>query len=150
MDYILTLSKTRWRNRKVVKQPNQIFNQLNVKQHPDKTYIGNIAKGVYFLAYHFSNKPITLAAITIRKHIDRIIRLYEQQIKKKTTSNEVVLVLGIYSKSWQCCCTERLYYACILRRKPRNPNRAGASIKAAAGRGTSLTPLSVPLIVSLA
>jgi len=30
-----------------------MFEQLKVKQHPDKTFIGKIEKGFYFLGYHF-------------------------------------------------------------------------------------------------
>jgi retron-type reverse transcriptase len=36
MDDILILTKTRWHNRKAVKQLNQILNQLKVEKHPEK------------------------------------------------------------------------------------------------------------------
>jgi len=87
MDDILILSKTRWHNGQVVKQLNQIFNQLKVEQHPDKTFIGRIEKGFDFLGYHFSTKPLHLASITIRKHVQRMNHLYEQQTNNKATSS---------------------------------------------------------------
>jgi RNA-directed DNA polymerase len=76
MDDILILTKTRWHNRKSVKLLNHVFNQLNVEQHPDKTFIGKIAKGFDFLGYHFSTTQLHLASITIRKHVDRMNQLY--------------------------------------------------------------------------
>ena len=108
MDDILILSKTRWHNRQAVRQMNQIFNQLKVEQHPDKTFIGYIAKGFDFLGYHFSEKRLQLAPITIKKHVKRFNQLYEQQTMKKATSNEMALVLGYYVKRWQCWCTAGL------------------------------------------
>jgi len=41
----------------------------------------------------------------VRKHVKRLRRLYEQQTKKKATSQEIALVLGEYVKRWQCWCT---------------------------------------------
>ena len=67
-----------------------------------------IEKGFDFLGYHFSREPLCLASITIRKHVEHIHRLYEQQIKKKATSEEMALVLGQYVKRWQCWCTAGL------------------------------------------
>ena len=83
MDDILILSKTRWQNRRVVKKLNQCFNALKVEQHPDKTFIGRIDKGFDFLGYHFSRQTLTMAAITIKKHAQRLQRLYEQQKLKQ-------------------------------------------------------------------
>ncbi len=77
MDDILILSKTRWQNRKVVKQLNRCLDQLKLEKHPDKTFIGKIEKGFDFLGYHFSKKALTIARIMWQKHALRIIQLYE-------------------------------------------------------------------------
>ena len=79
---------------------NECFNQLKVEQHPDKTFIGRIEKGFDFLGYHFSREPLCVANITVKKHVERFIRLYEQQKTKKATSEEMALVLGLYVKRW--------------------------------------------------
>lgn len=100
MDDIVILTKTRWHNRRAVKLMNQCFEQLKVKQHPDKTFIGKIEKGFDFLGYHFSGKILFLSRKTIEKHVQQIHRLYEQQKKKKATSQEVAIVLGGYVKCW--------------------------------------------------
>jgi len=86
MDDILIMTKTRWQNRKVIKLLNQCFNALKVERHPDKTFIGRIEKGFDFLGYHFSRKQLRLADITVRKHVERLHRLYELQISKNATS----------------------------------------------------------------
>jgi len=108
MDDILIMTKTRWQNRKAIKQLNQCFSELKVEQHPDKTFIGRLEKGFYFLGYHFSRKPLRLADITVWKHVERIRRLYEQQISKGATSDEVALVLGGYVKRWLGWCAAGL------------------------------------------
>ena len=108
MDDILILTKTRWQNRKAVKRLNQCFNQLKVQQHPDKTYIGKIDKGFDFLGYHFSKEPLQLAHQTVKKHVEHLYRLYEQQIKTNATSSVVALVLGDYATRWQRWCVAGL------------------------------------------
>jgi RNA-directed DNA polymerase len=101
MDDILVLSKTRWQNRKVVRELNQILNGLKVEKHPDKTFIGKIEKGFDFLGYHFSKEPLKIARITWQKHALHITQLYEQLRKKKATSNEMASSLGLYVTRWQ-------------------------------------------------
>jgi hypothetical protein len=80
----------------VIKQLNQIFNQLKLAQHPDKTIIGRIEKGFDFLGYHFSRQLLTLAGKTVRNFLAQLHWLYEQQ----QTAPEGAAVLGDYVKSW--------------------------------------------------
>ena len=101
MDDILILSKTRWQNRKVVRQLNQILNELKVEKHPDKTFIGKVEKGFDFLGYHFSKESLKIARITWQKHALHIIQLYEQLRQKKATSNEMASTLGLYVLRWR-------------------------------------------------
>jgi RNA-directed DNA polymerase len=115
MDDILILTKTRWHNRKAVKQLNQILNQLKVEKHPDKTYIGKIENGFNFLGYHFNGGQLTVAAKTVEKHVLNYRQLYEQLRMKKTTSDEMASVLGLYVKRWQRWVTAGLPLAAIVR-----------------------------------
>jgi hypothetical protein len=101
MDDILILSKTRWQNRKVVRELNQILSGLKVEKHPDRTFIGKVERGFDFLGYHFSREPLRLAQVTTEKHVLHIIQLYEQLRIKKATSNEMADSLGLYVKRWQ-------------------------------------------------
>lgn len=109
MDDILVLSRTRWHNRQAVKMLNQVFAQLKLRKHPDKTFIGRIEAGFDFLGYHFGQAPLQLARQSVRKHIERLLRLYEQQTRKKATPSEVALVLGAYVKRWWCWCNAELH-----------------------------------------
>ena len=101
MNDILILSKTRWQNRKVVRQLNQILSELKVEKHPDKTFIGKVERGFDFLGYHFSREPLKIAQITWQKHALHIVQLYEQLRIKKATSNEMASSLGLYVTRWQ-------------------------------------------------
>lgn len=48
MDDILILAKSRWKLNKTIKEMNRIFDSLSLEKHPDKTFIGRIAKGFDF------------------------------------------------------------------------------------------------------
>jgi hypothetical protein len=102
MDDILILTRTRWHNRRAVRQLNQYLGSLKLEKHPDKTFIGRIEKGFDFLGYHFSREPLRVAGKTREKHVLHIIRLYEQLRKKKATPEEVASTLGLYVKRWHC------------------------------------------------
>jgi hypothetical protein len=101
MDDILILTKTRWQNRKAVKQLNQILNKLKVEKRPDKTFIGKISRGFDFIGYHFDGQQLTVAVKTVEKHVTHYRQLYEQLRKKKATSGEMASILGLYAKRWQ-------------------------------------------------
>jgi len=47
----------------------------------------NFEKGFDFLGYHFCRAPLRVANVTIQKHIERIVRLYEQQKAKEPLNN---------------------------------------------------------------
>lgn len=110
MDDILVLSKTRWHNRQAVKTLNQLFAELQLTKHPDKTFIGRIDAAFDFLGYRFGASSLRLACQTVRKHVERLLRLYEQQHKKKATPSEVALVLGAYVKRWRHWCSAGLSF----------------------------------------
>jgi len=45
--------------RKAVRRVNQILNQLKVRQHADKTFVGRVSRGFDFLGYTFSAVGLT-------------------------------------------------------------------------------------------
>ena len=49
-----------------------------MEKHPDKTFIGRIAKGFDFLGYSFEPKGLSIAPKTLANFLDRIAQLYEQ------------------------------------------------------------------------
>ena len=79
MDDWVILAPTRWKLRRAVKRVNEILNELNVKQHPDKTFVGRISRGFDFLGYDFSPTGITgMSRRTVEKFAKRVAQLYEQ------------------------------------------------------------------------
>ena len=96
MDDILILTKTRWKCRRAVKQLNEAFNQLQLEKHPDKTFIGKVEKGFDFLGYHFSPEGLSVADATVKRFIEKAIRLYEQERENP----QGFLQLGLYVRRW--------------------------------------------------
>ena len=56
----------------------------------------SIERGFDFLGYHYSRKPLQLAASTVRHFVARLHLLYEQQ----KTAPEGAVVLGEYVTRW--------------------------------------------------
>ena len=50
----------------------QTLNELKMEKHPDKTFIGRIAKGFDFLGYSFEPKGLSIAPKTLANFLDRI------------------------------------------------------------------------------
>jgi hypothetical protein len=79
MDDWVILAPTRWKLRRAVKRVNEILNELNVEQHPDKTFVGRISRGFDFLGYDFSPAGITgMSRRTVEKFAKRVALLLEQ------------------------------------------------------------------------
>ena len=79
MDDILVLAPTRWKLRQAVKVVNQILTSLRLAKHPDKTFVGRIAKGFDFLGYHCSPDGLTVAQKTLANFVARMRQLYERE-----------------------------------------------------------------------
>jgi hypothetical protein len=78
MDDWIVLSPNRWKLKKAVQIVNQTINELKVEKHPDKTFIGRIAKGFDFLGYRFKSLGLSIAPKTLANFLDRKTQLYEQ------------------------------------------------------------------------
>lgn len=94
MDDWVILAPTRWKLRQAIKAVNEVMFELRVVQHPDKTFIGRIARGFDFLGYWFSPDGLSIAHITVERMVDKVSRLYEQGADD--------IRIGTYLKrSWQ-------------------------------------------------
>ena len=69
--------------------------KLKVEKHPDKTFIGRIAKGFDFLGYSFEPKGLSLAPKTLANFLKRIAQLYEQGADVRR--------IGQYVRNWWRC-----------------------------------------------
>jgi RNA-directed DNA polymerase len=79
MDDILILAPTRWKLCRSVATLNGVLSELRLEKHPDKTYIGRIARGFDYLGYHFVDGALRAAHKTTRKMYETAVRLYEQK-----------------------------------------------------------------------
>ncbi len=78
MDDWVVLAPTRWKLRKAIKAVNEVMVELRVEKHPDKTFIGRIARGFDFLGYWFSPQGLGVAKKTVDRMLDKVALLYEQ------------------------------------------------------------------------
>ncbi len=84
MDDWIILTKNRWQLKRAVKITNQVLNELKVEKHPFKTLFGKVAKGFDFLGYRLApddQNKVSVAWRTVRNHLDKIDRLYEQGVE---------------------------------------------------------------------
>jgi RNA-directed DNA polymerase len=95
MDDWVAMAPTHWKLRRAIKIVNRTLNELKLGKHPDKTFIGRIARGFDFLGYRFSPRGLSLALQTIERFKARLARLYEQGAD--------VVALGQYTHlRWYC------------------------------------------------
>lgn len=78
MDDILILAPSRWRLRRAIAAVNHNLAALGLSLHPDKTSIGRIARGFDFLGYRHDRTGLRLSEITLKRHQEKLTRLYEQ------------------------------------------------------------------------
>jgi hypothetical protein len=107
MDDWVILAPTRWKLRRAIKAVNEVMNDLQVEQHPDKTFIGRIARGFDFLGYWFSPTGLAVAKKTIERMLDKVSRLYEQGADDNCVE-EYVRRWGIWVRSGVCGVLEGL------------------------------------------
>ena len=75
MDDWVILAPTRWKLRRAIHVTNQCLEQLKVKQHPDKTFIGRAGQGFDFLGYQFDEGGlIGLSRRSIGRFAENIAR----------------------------------------------------------------------------
>lgn len=78
MDDWVVLAPTRWQLRRAIKAVNEEMAKLLVVQHPDKTFIGRIARGFDFLGYWFAPDGLSIAGKSVERMLEKVSRLYEQ------------------------------------------------------------------------
>ena len=93
MDDWVILAPTRWSLRKAVRIVNETLDELQVQQHPDKTFIGKTSRGFSFLGYEFTRDGLVgIARPTRQKFNERVRQLYEQGAS--------VARIGEYVRRW--------------------------------------------------
>jgi hypothetical protein len=80
MDDWVILAPARWKLRHAIKAVNEMMFELQVAQHPDKTFIGRIVRGFDFLGYWYSPDGLSIAPKTVERMAVKVSRLYEQGV----------------------------------------------------------------------
>ena len=108
MDDILVLAQSRWAIRRAMRTVTHWLNALRLDKHPDKTFIGRIARGFDFLGYHFWPDRLTVAAKTVQAFQDKVSRLYEQNggsVGVPAAVETYVRRWNAWAKGWaRLCC----------------------------------------------
>lgn len=99
LDDFLLFAKTRWHLRKAVKQLNQFLVSYGFEQHPDKTFIGKVAKGFDWMGFLFTARGCTaVAPRALANHALKLRRLYEQARRRDLTKG--LRRVAEYRKRW--------------------------------------------------
>ena len=99
MDDWVIMVKTKRQLRRIIKLTHQILNQLKLKMHPDKTYLGWIKKGFDFLGVHFDDIP-TISKTSLDNHRTKIAQRYAQGASDAC--------IGNYMARWTLWCASVL------------------------------------------
>jgi len=86
MDDWIILAESRWKLRRAVRIMNQVLADLELEQHPDKTFIGKVSQGFDFLGVDFypekEERPSRVSKERLQeklqRHFSHAARLYEQ------------------------------------------------------------------------
>ena len=82
----------RWKRRAAVRIVNETLAELNVEQHPDKTFIGRVERGFDFLGSVMKPAGLEMAPRAIEHCVERVSRLDEQGAD--------LIRIGAYLKRW--------------------------------------------------
>ena len=81
-----------WKRRAAVRIVNETLAELNVEQHPDKTFIGRVERGFDFLGSVMKPAGLEMAPRAIEHCVERLSRFDEQGAD--------LIRIGAYLKRW--------------------------------------------------
>ncbi|CAK0780114.1 RNA-directed DNA polymerase [Gammaproteobacteria bacterium] len=92
-DWVLGVPK-RHQLRQVLKDQYAVLHALSVQMHPDKTFIGKVAKGFDFLGFHCCPTGLQVSDAALSRRDEKIRRLYELGADKKRIARYLAAWLG--------------------------------------------------------
>ncbi len=95
MDDWVIMVKTKHQLRRIIKLTHKILNQIKLKMHPDKTFIGCIKKGFDFLGVRFGDAP-EISKTSLENHQTKIAQRYAKGAS--------VACIGDYIARWSSWC----------------------------------------------
>jgi hypothetical protein len=146
--------------RKAVRIVNQTLAELQIEQHPDKTFVGRTKRGFSFLGYEFDAAGLAGIALPTRERfVERIHRLYEQGATASRIGEYVRRWLIWIKSGLPCSVSDSIcgrvaltmphavyaadcdWQSFLRRRTPAAPNANKASPVAVEGSGTAEGPI---------
>ena len=77
-----------------IRAVNEVMAELRVRQHPDKTIIGRIARGFDFLGYRFSAAGLAVARLKVERCTEHVSRLYKLGADVRRIGTYLVLLIA--------------------------------------------------------
>ncbi|WP_258089462.1 reverse transcriptase domain-containing protein [Serratia liquefaciens] len=113
MDDVVIMTKTRWSLRRHVKALNGHFEKLGFHQHPDKTFIGLLAKGFDWMGAQLGCAGLLgIAPRALTNHWTKVWRLYEQT--RSLPATERARRVSDYLRRWQIWGRGGLGAGCLI------------------------------------
>ena len=73
------LAKSKFKLRHAIKKMHRVLEKLQMKTHPDKTFIGRREKSFSFLGFQFCNQVLMISNASFENHEAKRLQLQEQQ-----------------------------------------------------------------------
>ncbi|MBE3654563.1 hypothetical protein BOO93_18110 [Vibrio navarrensis] len=106
MDDFVILTRSRWQLRAAVRKLNAFFAQHGFRQHPDKTFIGRVAKGFDWLGYQLNENGLCgVAPRALSYFAAKCRQCYAQALSQGLSESQASEKVAAYGQRWQqwCC-----------------------------------------------
>ncbi len=105
MDICAIMVKPKHQLRRIIKLTHEILNQIKLKMHPDKTFIGCIKKGFDFLGVHFGDTP-KISNTSLENHQTKIAQRYAQGASAACIADYIARWSSWCAGVLKCCIKE--------------------------------------------
>ncbi|WP_226980357.1 reverse transcriptase domain-containing protein [Vibrio navarrensis] len=121
MDDFVILTRSRWQLRAAVRKLNAFFAQHGFRQHPDKTFIGRVAKGFDWLGYQLNENGLCgVAPRALSYFAAKCRQCYAQALSQGLSESQASEKVAAYGQRWQqwCCAGVTLRSVLLAKRCP--------------------------------
>ncbi|MGN5174663.1 reverse transcriptase domain-containing protein [Aeromonas sp. 102P] len=103
MDDFIILTRTRWHLKRAVKQLNGFLAALGFSQHPNKTFIGHIAKGFDWMGFWFTQQGCQSVAPRAQHNHHRKLNRLLEQVRKLPAKQRAIRTMSYLTRwyHWQ-------------------------------------------------
>lgn len=101
MDVFLLFTRTRWQQKRAIRQLADFLELSGFVRHPDKTQTGRVSAGFDWLGVWFGPKGTAIAPRALTNHQERRLQLLEQARRREMTSAEISERVQAYEHRWR-------------------------------------------------